>query len=307
MKNKSFATATIAVLVEEDRKGYYKRYALTVREFADEFINLQPSEIWQSETLKPCVHISYRLASVGDMEWKNFFKDMTYGLPESDVESGNLAYVDFESMNTFGEEVRAYMQETLTAGLLKELVGNRCIPALQKLIDGKPDSSELLLANLEDYFAYKLWQREDIAESLKRQGYEASDENIDLIINNVLKSLCDCSEDWQVIDAAVCSIMDKENAPQETVSYTCYERNRNLLLNDTEEITDSVSFDTQEKATKWIRERIIEGTKCGFVMDEEATVPISLNTDSLALTMFYRFQENWNESYDICVEKKSVS
>lgn len=96
-----------AVIVELDYKGYYKRYALTLEEFREEFRERivkglpDPTEKYDDQcyghnyTLRPMVHIWYAYVPVGESLWNRHFTDMEYGLPESDIESGNLAYVDF--------------------------------------------------------------------------------------------------------------------------------------------------------------------------------------------------------------------
>ena len=58
------------------------------------------------------VHIWYQKAKVGGERWKTFFTDMEDGLPESDVESGNLAYIDYDRMEALRERVREEFGET---------------------------------------------------------------------------------------------------------------------------------------------------------------------------------------------------
>lgn len=101
-----------AILVEMDYKGYYKRFALTPEEFEKEFPetyeHFGPVEEGNSDTLKPLVHIWFEPCVVGDGSWDSFFTDMEAGLPESDIESGNLAYIDF---NQF-QSLRQYLKDT---------------------------------------------------------------------------------------------------------------------------------------------------------------------------------------------------
>lgn len=87
-----------AVIVEMDYKGYYKRFALTWEEFIDDF-GFTPGQE-ESATLRPLVHIWYEEVQIGEEEWNRFFSDMAYGLPESDIENGNLAYIDFNEMHS---------------------------------------------------------------------------------------------------------------------------------------------------------------------------------------------------------------
>lgn len=93
-----------AVLVEMDYKGYYERFALTPEEFEKEFPetfkNFGPIHEENSDTLRPMVHIWFEPCVVGDGAWERHFTDMEDGLPESDIEVGNLAYIDYNQMQS---------------------------------------------------------------------------------------------------------------------------------------------------------------------------------------------------------------
>lgn len=86
-----------AILVERDYKGEYERYALTPEEFKEEYPDVYkkcgPIEGINSVTLSPMIHITFERCTVGGEVWNNFFTDMKMGLPDSDIESGNLAYI----------------------------------------------------------------------------------------------------------------------------------------------------------------------------------------------------------------------
>ena len=84
------------VLVEEDYKGEYARFALTPEEFLLLFQSApSPSGVGDCYTLRPMAHIWYCSATVGSDDWRYFFTDMADGLSESDVENGNLAYISW--------------------------------------------------------------------------------------------------------------------------------------------------------------------------------------------------------------------
>ena len=99
-----------AILVELDYKGYYSRFALTEEEFKKEYPetyeSFGPITIADTDTIKPMVHIWFCPCKVGDEKWNRHFTDMEYGLPDSDIEDGNLAYVDPEKMG----ELRKYLE-----------------------------------------------------------------------------------------------------------------------------------------------------------------------------------------------------
>lgn len=97
----------IAIIVEEDYKGSYRRFALTNSEFFalySDYIdkdNMMPPEVDpHTHTLKPMTHIWYKIVEIGDCCWTTFFTDMTWGLTEMDEECGVKAYIDYESCYT---------------------------------------------------------------------------------------------------------------------------------------------------------------------------------------------------------------
>lgn len=91
------------ILVELDYKGNYERFALTEAEFKRFYPNTYQTLGCEegSDTLKPLVHIWFKKTRIGSANWINFFTDMAWGLPESDIENGNLAYIDPENAITF--------------------------------------------------------------------------------------------------------------------------------------------------------------------------------------------------------------
>lgn len=56
----------------------------------------------------------------------------------------------------------------------------------------------------ENYIAYKLWSREDVANELLEAGYADSEENIGEVLNAGVGGLHDCTDDdWQIIQNAI--------------------------------------------------------------------------------------------------------
>ena len=102
-------TPKTAIIIEEDYKGHYERYALTREDFADAFPDSPaPTREWESDTLRPLVHICYTETEINSPLWETFFTDMTWELPDSDIENGVLAYVvDAEC----SESLRAYLPD----------------------------------------------------------------------------------------------------------------------------------------------------------------------------------------------------
>lgn len=99
------------VIVELDCKSSYNRYALTLQEFYGEFETRlkegmpAPSEQAASYTLRPMVHVWYKLVEIGNPQWEKFFTDMEDGLPESDIVEGNLACIDYENLKSLTNAV----------------------------------------------------------------------------------------------------------------------------------------------------------------------------------------------------------
>jgi len=100
--------------------------------------------------------------------------------------------------------------EVLTAGVMREIIGDRNIPVLASLVEGKADSTYLNLIDRDDYFASKIWCEEDIATVLIENGYEDTEDNIQAVLGTgMLKVLNDCTDqDWQVITNAVEAAME---------------------------------------------------------------------------------------------------
>lgn len=99
------------ILCELDYKGHYARFALTKKEFQDMFCKspsgygdrvYYPSELGDSFTISPLVHLWCAESSVGSNLWYKFFDNMGWGLPSSE----DCAYIDYDRMPTFCEVVR---------------------------------------------------------------------------------------------------------------------------------------------------------------------------------------------------------
>lgn len=96
---------------------------------------------------------------------------------------------------------------------------------------------------------------------------------------------------------------------EEVPVYVCYEMNRGDLVLECGNISDEVVFFSQERAANWVMKRISTGEDDNFKIDEEygsvskENVIRDIEKNDLSITMFYKRQENWNESYDIVVER----
>ena len=96
--------------------------------------------------------------------------------------------------------------------------------------------------------------------------------------------------------------------------YVCCEINCPHLCSEVDTITDLCVFDTPERAVKWQNDRIKEGEKNGFIVDEGDNWKTDNDTleeldkrGMSATTMFLNHQDNWDSNYDICIIKKEVN
>ena len=102
-----------AILVEQDYKGQYARYVVTPEEFEEEFMceyhlgMKRPSENGESWTLEPLVHVWYQKTTVNSDLWYKFLTDMSFQLPESDIENKNHAYLHGAKIKA----LRSYLPE----------------------------------------------------------------------------------------------------------------------------------------------------------------------------------------------------
>ena len=97
-------------------------------------------------------------------------------------------------------------EEVLTYGLIKELVGDRNIPALNALTEGKNDDDQIeRIVVLDDYIAQTLWSREDVTACLREKGFLGTEREVDEVINSgELKTLGDCLDHhWEIINQAI--------------------------------------------------------------------------------------------------------
>ena len=99
--------------------------------------------------------------------------------------------------------------------------------------------------------------------------------------------------------------------------YFCYEENAHDLAIEYGTFSSTVLFDSAEKALVWFQERVLAGKIEGFVLDAENenvsanecnydAVKNELERGFVSLLMFLGHQNNWDESYSICVERKEV-
>lgn len=83
-------------------------------------------------------------------------------------------------------------------------------------------NSDILYAG--DYFARKLWNREDIKDRLEVRGYDSNEKFIDEVINSgKLKSLNDCTDsEWNCIDNAIEETISNMENDEDSDLYMAY-------------------------------------------------------------------------------------
>lgn len=124
--------------------------------------------------------------------------------------AGAFQFYADEYISKHGLDEKAFTEaepETLTVGLLKELMAGRNIPELRKLCDGESDSHKLSLfdADGKETVGYVYWGVQDIKYCLEETGYPATEENVSAVITDEgLKVLSECSDkDWEAIYDAI--------------------------------------------------------------------------------------------------------
>lgn len=108
-----------AFIVELDYKGGYSRFALTEKDFKEEYPNTDIERMREgdTDTLRPMVHIWAEETLIGSDEWNRFFTDMDYGHPQSDIDIGNIAYIDRDECSAeLVGAVKATIKEKLFSG-----------------------------------------------------------------------------------------------------------------------------------------------------------------------------------------------
>lgn len=95
--------------------------------------------------------------------------------------------------------------------------------------------------------------------------------------------------------------------------FLCYEENRHQLVNECGAINELKVFCSKVSAVKWAAERVKKATDNGYIIDTEYgdVIPDKLFKEldedrCIDITMFNGYQENWDVSYDIIVQKLEV-
>ena len=116
-----------AILVERDYKGEYERFAFTEKEFEREFPETVKKGEWpimeaDTDTIAPLVHIWFCPVEIGSELWNQFFMDMSWELPESDFENGNLAYIRDDFIQSLDKYIPRFTHSDMEE--LKDLLNN---------------------------------------------------------------------------------------------------------------------------------------------------------------------------------------
>lgn len=93
--------------------------------------------------------------------------------------------------------------------LEREKISDETVRMLKEILKN-PFSTNVDLINRPDYVATVLWSKEDFVSSLEERGVEASEENLDYLIETVRPNLEDLSLACEVIEEAVEEMKEKE-------------------------------------------------------------------------------------------------
>lgn len=91
--------------------------------------------------------------------------------------------------------------------------------------------------------------------------------------------------------------------------FACYEVNSHSLAIEAGAINNFCLFSKWDKVKVWFEKAIAQGIHYGFVIEEERLNNLDAITSTPAeirLTLFKGHQGNWDESYEITVEIKTL-
>lgn len=94
-------------------------------------------------------------------------------------------------------------------------------------------------------------------------------------------------------------------------AYVCYEANENQLAVECGTVNQVRIIRNEEDVHSWIKERIAQEIKDGFVIDDdyefsEEKVKKEIKRGYVGVMMFRSYQENWGECFEIIAEKKAI-
>lgn len=103
--------------------------------------------------------------------------------------------------------------------------------------------------------------------------------------------------------------------------YICYEENYHELEYELGPVTGVTVFSNPMAAAEWMRKEVEQGKADGYVIDQEAKMDLVDENNEVnrmvaiyeitrckyvQIVMFNGYQENWEESYAICVDEKEL-
>lgn len=92
------------------------------------------------------------------------------------------------------------------------------IRRLKEIVTDPEGSSEVDLIDRNKYFATILWQEEDIRSALEDRGIEPTDENIELVFDNLgISEMENCEYGWDCIYCAINETFSDEESFNEDI------------------------------------------------------------------------------------------
>lgn len=95
--------------------------------------------------------------------------------------------------------------------------------------------------------------------------------------------------------------------------YLCYEVNNHQLALECGAVNEIKAFCSINKTVEWVLERVKCGTDDCYIVDAEygevtldRLIKKLNDTGGIYITMFNGYQENWDVSYDIIVQRTEV-
>ena len=91
--------------------------------------------------------------------------------------------------------------------------------------------------------------------------------------------------------------------------FVCYEENKNWLASECGALDEMTIFgpDKKKEIIKWVRERLQVASDNNYVIDKETDLESELMKEDISITLFHSYQDNWDYTYDIVVQKKAIN
>jgi hypothetical protein len=91
--------------------------------------------------------------------------------------------------------------------------------------------------------------------------------------------------------------------------FVAYEENKNWLGAENGGIDEMTIFgaESREKALEWINDRLQVASHNDYVIDNKINLDVELMKENIKIPLYRGYQDNWDYSYDLIVQKKAIN